>query len=141
MSTENIKTETDSSPKPSAVAVGSLARGSASVLQVVRRGETEPQYASRLVWWIAGLADWTKPVKVGDTVVEVTHRLGMARKQLGLHSAIGELLKIEETPEGVTYTIRDIEGEDQRWTNAKMCVVESSSPNVAYQPRRGEPIQ
>lgn len=100
--------------------------GSASVVQVVRRGETEPQYASRLVWWIAGLADWTKPVKVGDTVVEVTHRLGLARKQLGLHSAIGELLKIEETPEGVTYTILDIEGKEQRWTNAKMCVVESS---------------
>ena len=105
-----------------------LPTGSASVVQVVRRGETEPQYASRLVWWIAGLADWTKPVKVGDTVVEVTHRLGLARKQLGLHSAIGELLKIEETPEGVTYTIRDIEGKEQRWTNAKMCVVESS-PN------------
>ncbi len=106
-----------------------VASGSASVVQVVRRGETEPQYASRLVWWIAGLADWTKPVKVGDTVVEVTHRMGLARKQLGLHSALGELLKIEETPEGVTYTIRDIEGKEQRWTNAKMCVVESSSPN------------
>ena len=103
-----------------------LPTGSASVVQVVRRGETEPQYASRLVWWVASLADWTKPVKVGDTVVEVTHRLGLARKQLGLHSAIGELLKIEETPEGVTYTLRDIEGIERRWTNAKMCVVESS---------------
>jgi len=106
-----------------------LPTGSASVVQVVRRGETEPQYASRLVWWIAGLADWTKPVKVGDTVVEVTHRLGLARKQLGLHSALGELLKIEETPEGVTYTLRDIEGIERRWTNAKMCVVEASLLN------------
>lgn len=110
-----------------------VASGSASVVQVVRRGETEPQYASRLVWWVAGLADWTKPVKVGDTVVEVTHRMGMARKQLGLHSALGELLKIEETPEGVTYTLRDIEGIERRWTNAKMCVVESSSLNARGQ--------
>jgi hypothetical protein len=104
------------------------APGSASVVQVVRRGETEPQYASRLVWWIASLADWTSRVKVGDIVVEVTHCIGMARHQLGLHSAIGELLAIEETAEGTTYTIRTIEGNEQRWTNAKMCVVESK-PN------------
>lgn len=115
-------------PKPPAVAVGS-SDSSASVLRVVLRGETEPQYASRLVWWIAHLADWTKPVKVGDTVVEVTHRMGLARHQLGLHSALGELLKIEEEREGTTYTIRDIEGQERRWTNCKMCLVEASLPN------------
>ncbi len=103
---------------------------SASVVQVVRRGEADPQYASRLVWWIAHLADWTKPVKVGDTVVEVTHRIGLARHQLGLHSALGELLKIEEGREGTTYTIRDIEGQERRWTNCKMCLVEGFYPNA-----------
>lgn len=97
---------------------------STAVVQVVRRGETESQYASHLVWWIARLVDWTKPVKVGDTVVEVTHLLGMARHQLGLHAAIGTLLVIEKMDEGVAYTIRDIEGRTRQWTNAKVCLVE-----------------
>lgn len=101
--------------------------GPVSVVQVVRRGGATPEYASRLIWWIVGLADWTKPVKVGDIVVEATHLMGLARKKLGLHSALGELLKIEETQEGKVYTLRDVEGIERRWTNAKMCLVESSS--------------
>lgn len=72
-------------------------------------------------------------------VVEVTHRLGLARKQLGLHSAIGELVKIEETPDGVTYTLRDIEGIERRWTNAKMCVVETSLLNTQGLTPRAKP--
>ena len=95
-----------------------------SVVQVLRRGEIQPQYASHLVRWIVWLADWTKPVKVGDIVVEVTHVIGLSRSQLGLHSAIGELLKVEQDTSGTTYTIRDIEGKEQRWTNAKICLVE-----------------
>ena len=53
----------------------------------------------------------------------------MARHGLGLIDAVGELLKIEETKEdGKTYTIRTLEGKEQRWSNAMMAVVDR--PNV-----------
>ncbi len=101
-------------------------------VQVLRHGETKPQWASKLVWWLAGLTSQNRVYlepRVGDIVVETTHRLGMARHGLGLIDAVGELLKIEDSKEtGKIYTIRTLEGKEQRWSNAMMAVVDR--PNV-----------
>lgn len=106
-------------------------------VQVLRHGDTEPQWASKLVWWLASLAsvpprEYREP-KVGDIVIETTHRLGMARHGLGLIAAVGELIAIEKSEtEGTIYTIRTLEGKEQRWSNAHMSVVDR--PNAAGEP-------
>ena len=101
-------------------------------VQVLSHGDTEPQWASKLVWWLADVASrahpWREP-QVGDAVVEITHRLGMARHSLGLIDAVGELIAIEkDEKEGTIYTIRTLEGKERRWSNARMVVVDR--PNV-----------
>jgi len=84
--------------------------------------------ASKLVWWLAGLAHQNRvnlEPRVGDVVVETTHRMGMGRHRLGLIDAVGELLKIEDSQEtGKIYTIRTLEGKEKRWVNAMMLVVD-----------------
>lgn len=118
--TQNASVDDDSSASCSAF------------VQVLRRGDTEPQWASKLVWWLASLAsapprEYRKP-KIGDIVVETTHRLGMARQKLGLIDAVGKLVRIEEGELGGTiYTICTLEGKEQRWQNAYMVVVDRPS--------------
>lgn len=103
--------------------------GDGTVVVSVSRNGGESENASRLVWWLARAAlrqmgRQPKP-KVGDVVVEVTHLLGMARHRLGLLSAVGELLAIEEQEHlGPAYTIRTIEGKEQRWSNAEMVTID-----------------
>jgi hypothetical protein len=76
--------------------------------------------------------------QVGDTVVEVTHLMGLAKQKLGLLSAVGELLKIEEIAgEGRRYTIRTVEGNVQRWLNAEFYVVER--PYTYQTPKENAP--
>lgn len=91
--------------------------------------------ASRWVWWIANMAMNQpyprKDPKVGDIVVEVTHLMGLTRARLGRHSAIGELLEIDESGGewNKRYLIRSAdpaEG-DNWWGNARIEVVESKS--------------
>jgi hypothetical protein len=101
----------------------------AVVVQVSRNGGPS-ENASSLVWMIGRLAlkapyDHVCKPQVGDTVIEVTHLMGLARHGLGLLSAVGELLKIEQIEgEGEVFTIRTVEGFEQRWFNAMMYVVE-----------------
>lgn len=99
-----------------------------AVVQVLPRGSKDRQWASKLVWWLASLANKQREhlePEVGDTVVETTHRLGLAKHGLGLISAVGELIAIETNNEtGTAYTIRTLEGKEQRWVNAKMEVLE-----------------
>lgn len=124
----------ETQPKPEAGQTLAPTACSACV-QVMRHGDTEPEWASKLVWWLASLAsvpppEWREP-RVGDIVVETTHRLGMARHGLGLIAAVGELLKIEETKEeGKIYTIRTLEGKEQRWSNADMSVVDRPNSDI-----------
>ena len=72
--------------------------------------------------------------QVGDTVVEVTHLMGLARKQLGLVSAVGELIAIEgpDPTWGTSYVIRTLEGKEQRWQNAEMVTIDR--PNDQAEP-------
>ncbi|MFA5187648.1 MAG: hypothetical protein WC551_14300 [Patescibacteria group bacterium] len=109
-----------------------------AVVVPVSRNGGPSENASPLVWMIVRLAlkaryeDVCKP-QVGDTVVEVTHLMGMARHGLGLLSAVGELLKVEQIEgEGEVFTIRTVEGIEQRWLNAMMYVVER---------RHNDPVQ
>jgi hypothetical protein len=125
MKTDSDKPETVAEAKSEAT----LAAPSCSAcVQVLRHGDSEPQWASKLVCWLAGLTSQNRVYlepRVGDIVVETTHWIGMARHGLGLIDAVGELLKIEETKEdGKIYTIRTLEGKEQRWSNAMMAVVD-----------------
>lgn len=124
--------------KPNEAAQAGCAAATCSAfVRVLRHGDTEPEWASKLVWWLAAIAsvpprEWREP-RVGDIVVETTHRIGMARHGLGLVAAVGELLKIEETKEqGKTYTIRTLEGKEQRWSNAMMAVVERPNSKLSH---------
>ncbi len=88
-----------------------------------------PETASRLVWWLAKMAmqqmGRQPEPKIGDTVIEVTHLMGLARKRLGLLSAVGELIAIENDEQrGTLYTIRTLEGKEQRWENAELVTIE-----------------
>ena len=93
--------------------------------------KTQP--ASKLVWWIARLASLRVPYngkipkpKVGDIVVEVTHIAGLAKHQLGLHSAIGELLEIgEDEHKSPKYLIKSFDSNvgNTWWSNAYIAVV------------------
>ena len=103
-----------------------------AVVVPVSRNGGPSENASPLVWMIGRLAlkaryeAVCKP-QVGDTVVEVTHLMGMARHRLGMLSAVGELMKVEQIDgEGEVFTIRTVEGVEQRWLNAEMYVVERS---------------
>lgn len=136
MKTDSKQSETVAEAKSEAT----LAAPSCSAcVQVLRHGESEPQWASKLVWWLASLAsvpprEYREP-KVGDIVIETTHRLGMARHGLGLIAAVGELIAIEKNEtEGTIYTIRTLEGKEQRWSNAHMSVVDR--PNAALSDAR-----
>lgn len=137
-----IKTDSDKSETVAeAKSEATLAAPSCSAcVQVLRHGDTEPQWASKLVWWLASLAsvpprEYREP-KVGDIVIETTHRLGMARHGLGLISAVGELIAIEKNEtEGTIYTIRTLEGKEQRWSNAHISVVDRPN-DQAHRPRQ-----
>ena len=102
----------------------------AGVKSVKTNGKTET--ASRLVWWIARLALHQKghiePAKVGDMVVEVTHLMGLARHQLGLLTAVGELVAIEDDSgvnhTGKIYAIKGLDGKVTRWGNADVVAIE-----------------
>lgn len=99
-----------------------------AIVQVSQHG-APPENASRLVWWLCRMAllqmGFKSRPEIGDTVVEVTHVLGLAKKRLGLLSAVGELIKIEKDDQrGTLYTIRTIEGKEQRWENAEMVTIE-----------------
>ena len=91
----------------------------------------EPQSATRWAWWVARLAneltmhrrEWLEP-KVGDTVVETTHILGLARHALGLEAAAGELLEIGEGRYGKKYLIKNPAGKLTWWENARIVVIE-----------------
>jgi hypothetical protein len=102
---------------------------SAVVVSLSRNG-SPPENASPLVYLLirglltARTTDIFHP-QVGDMVVEVTHLMGLAQHKLGLLSAVGELLKIEEIEgEGQRFTIRTVEGNETRWLNAEFYVVE-----------------
>lgn len=100
-----------------------------AMVKVLKHGQTEPQWASRLIWWIASLASCPpleqRNPEIGDIVVETTHRLGMARHGLGLLDAIGELIAIEKLGDwDKIYTIRTLEGKERRWQNSSFSVVE-----------------
>lgn len=63
--------------------------------------------------------------QIGDIVVEVTHIIGLAKHQLGLETAVGELIDINPTDAGgVRYTLKTLDGETQNWENASMVVIE-----------------
>lgn len=95
--------------------------------------ERDTKTVSRWVWWIASLA-MERPYprrepQVGDTVVEVTHLIGLARHRLGLHQAIGELLEIRRGKFGPEYLIKSAdpaEGETW-WENARIEVIEPNA--------------
>jgi hypothetical protein len=95
--------------------------------------EPKEEPASRIVWWLARMAmlqPYPRPkIKIGDTVVESSHLLGLARHRLGLHSALGELVEIEgEWPYPKRYLIRSFDpvvGETW-WSNAKVELVEQN---------------
>lgn len=91
--------------------------------------DEKTEMASRLVWWIARLASkqmgFQPRPQVGDMVVEITHTLGLARRRLGLLSAVGELLRVEAGgPLGPVYVIRNLNGEEARWENAQLVTIE-----------------
>jgi hypothetical protein len=116
MTKENSSTDLDGAP-------------CSAIVQISQHGGP-PENASRLVWWLARLAlkqMGRQPVpKLGDSVVEVTHLMGLARKQLGLLSAVGKLVGVEQDEhQGTIYTILTIEGKYQRWENANVVTVES----------------
>jgi len=104
-------------------------------VEMVSRQGGQPEQASRLVGWIITLAmdapRWNecKPL-IGDIVVELTHVMGMGRTGLGLHSSIGEVVKIEKDEDcgEMAYTILTIEGVEQRWLNSIFVIV-SKGPN------------
>ena len=99
-------------------------------------GKTEP--ASRLVWWLARMASlqsYPRPdIKIGDTVVESSHLLGLCRHRIGLHSALGELVAIEgEWPYPKRFLIRSFDptvGETW-WANARVELVEQNEKRLA----------
>ena len=93
------------------------------------KAEEKTETASRLVWWIARLAirqmGGTTKAKVGDEVVEVTHLFGLAHHRIGLLTAVGELVKIEEDPKhGNIYTIKGLDGQEVRWANAEVVTID-----------------
>jgi hypothetical protein len=120
---EEIKPPTTGDPARCAAPAGSASS----------EAKTEP--ASRHVWWLARLAmlqSYPRPqIQIGDTVVESTHLLGLARHRLGLHSALGELIAIEgEWPYPERYLIRSFDptvGETW-WFNARVELVEQNPP-------------
>lgn len=104
--------DTKTSNENSEGSAGLAATTGSAVTQVSVNGGA-PESASRLVWWLARMAlkqmGLQERPKVGDTVVEVTHLLGLAKHQLGLVSAVGELIKIEKDEQrGTLYTIRTL---------------------------------
>lgn len=68
--------------------------------------------------------------KVGDTVVETTHLIGLARHRLGLHKALGTLIEIDESggEYGKRYLIKSHDPEEGEtwWSNAMIVVVEEN---------------
>jgi len=101
------------------------------LLTTIKQNGCEPELASPLVLWIVRLAlvryPFLKP-EIGDIVVEHTHVLGLCKHRLGLLSAIGELVKIEETKErGKVFTIKTLQGKEIRWENAALLVVEKAN--------------
>jgi len=88
--------------------------------------------ASRLVWWLIDLAlalrqkePHPAAPRVGDIVVEMTHTIGLAKHRLGLVSAVGELIRIEEDSLGKVWVIKTLEGgREVRWRNANVLVIE-----------------
>lgn len=69
--------------------------------------------------------------KVGDTVVETTHLLGLARHRLGLHKALGTLIEIDASggEYGKRYLIKSHDPEEGEtwWSNALVVVVEENA--------------
>ena len=68
-----------------------------------------------------------QPIHLGDTVVESSHLLGLARHRLGLHSALGELVEIEgEWPYPKRFLIRSFDPSvgETWWSNASVELVE-----------------
>ena len=125
--------ETQTQDQPTNVATPETKGGSAatigSAFVPIKQYGGETETASPLVWWLARLAmrqmgRQPRP-EVGDTVVEITHLLGLARHRLGLLSAVGELVKVEADEHQMPiYTIRGPEGKETRWSNAEIVTID-----------------
>lgn len=100
-----------------------------AIVSISRYGAPE-ENASILVWLLGRMAlhapyEATSNPKVGDIVIEITHLMGLAKHSLGLLSAVGTLLRIDDGgSQGEIYTIRTVEGIEQRWRNAMVYVLE-----------------
>ena len=107
----------------------------------------EPQSATRWAWWVARLAneltmyrrEWLEP-KVGDTVVETTHILGLARHALGLEAAAGELVEIADGTYGKKYLVKNPAGKLTWWENARIVVIERHIAKLC-EPTGGEDVR
>ena len=97
------------------------------VVKMVRDRNRKLSNASPLVYYL-GLAVLRDPEirkpKIGDMVIEVTHLINYSKLKLGLLSAVGELISIEQDEEyGEAYVIKTIEGKEERWLNADIRVI------------------
>jgi hypothetical protein len=123
---------------PKATAAHPLGEAAGSAFVPIKQYGGETETASPLVWWLARLAlrqmgRQPRP-EVGDTVVEVTHLMGLARHRLGLLSAVGELVKVEADEHQMPiYTIRGLEGKETRWSNAEIVTIDR--PNIGIDKR------
>jgi hypothetical protein len=137
MSTENIKTETDSSPKPPAVAVGSLARGSAFG-QLTRAGtfpirdeETTGFVVSCSREQIAALP--RLPMYRDVVIVERTELVAADKITERIRSLLQQMLDVAENADETGY-VTDMGFVDLDKLHSE--VREALSPNGADQPRR-----
>lgn len=119
MSTENIKTETDSSPKPPTVDVGSLARGSASVEQV------RLQYKA--------------VVKLCENLALVHRETGeiIDRFPPGIVEMAGKRsAEIMELLGDVLNAMDAVDDEEDAWMEPIFAEAQRLWPNVGHEPRR-----
>lgn len=107
----------------------------------------EPKTASKKAWWIAMLAneltmcrrEWLEP-RVGDVVVETTHTIMLARHQLGLDSAIGEIIEItDDAKRGKRYLLKGVDDKLAWWENARMVVIERRRHTAEVSDLREQP--
>ena len=106
----------------------------------------EPQSATRWAWWVARLAneltmyrrEWLEP-QIGDSVVETTHILGLARHALGLEVAAGELVEIADGTYGKKYLIKNPAGKLMWWENARIVVIERHIDKIRHDAESAAP--
>lgn len=104
-----------------------------ALIEEERETEMGRNDTSPLVWQMVRMATELMQLrveprrpKVGDTVIEYTHVLGLARKRLGLVSAVGQLIEVTKDEHGHDkYLIRTPAGEETWWDNAGLFVIDS----------------